>query len=85
MLILEPRALHLLTRVSLCVCVLCSGCCVLQSDGYTNYDMNSLEAGKATCKAALQRELGLPVDPTVPLLGFIGGCMYMVCTCAVSQ
>ena len=29
-------------------------------------------AGKAACKAALQRELGLPEDASVPLLGFIG-------------
>jgi starch synthase len=28
--------------------------------------------GKASCKAALQRELGLPVRPDVPLLAFIG-------------
>jgi len=29
-------------------------------------------AGKAACKAALQAELGLAVDPGVPLVGFIG-------------
>lgn len=29
-------------------------------------------AGKAACKAALQREVGLPVRPEVPLLAFIG-------------
>jgi len=29
-------------------------------------------AGKQECKAALQKELGLAVDPSVPLLGFIG-------------
>ncbi len=29
-------------------------------------------AGKAKCKAALQQELGLRVDPDVPLLGYIG-------------
>ena len=29
-------------------------------------------AGKAACKAALQRELGLPEDPDVPLVAFIG-------------
>ncbi len=28
--------------------------------------------GKATCKAALQAELGLPVDPDVPLVGSVG-------------
>ncbi|KAI7844784.1 hypothetical protein COHA_001664 [Chlorella ohadii] len=44
----------------------------LGSDGYRRYDAASLDAGKAACKAALQRELGLPVDPDAPLLGFIG-------------
>jgi starch synthase len=29
-------------------------------------------SGKARCKEALQRELGLPVDPTAPLLGSVG-------------
>ena len=29
-------------------------------------------SGKAVCKAALQKELGLPVRPDVPLIGFIG-------------
>ncbi len=29
-------------------------------------------AGKAECKAALQRELGLPEDASIPLIGFIG-------------
>ena len=36
--------------------------------GYDDKDMS----GKATCKAALQRELGLPEDQYVPLVGFIG-------------
>ena len=31
-----------------------------------------LSAGKAKCKAALQKELGLPEDPSVPLVGWIG-------------
>ncbi|XP_073386022.1 granule-bound starch synthase 2, chloroplastic/amyloplastic isoform X2 [Physcomitrium patens] len=44
----------------------------LKSDGYTNYNLHSLDTGKAACKAALQRELGLPVRADVPLLGFIG-------------
>lgn len=38
----------------------------------TNYDADSWRAGKAACKAALQAEMGLPVRPDVPLLGFIG-------------
>ena len=37
-----------------------------------NYDADSFEDGKATCKAALQEELGLPQQPDVPLVGFIG-------------
>ncbi|WOL17136.1 granule-bound starch synthase 2, chloroplastic/amyloplastic [Canna indica] len=44
----------------------------LQSDGYTNYSMETLETGKAKCKAALQKELGLPVRENVPVMGFIG-------------
>ncbi|KAG0564735.1 hypothetical protein KC19_8G135300 [Ceratodon purpureus] len=44
----------------------------LRSDGYTNYNNLTLDSGKAQCKAALQRELGLPVRADVPLLGFIG-------------
>jgi starch synthase len=48
----------------------------LQSDGYTNYNTDTLVEGKAKCKAALQQELGLPVNPDVPLLGFIGRLDY---------
>nr|CAB3470102.1 unnamed protein product [Digitaria exilis] len=44
----------------------------LQSDGYTNYSLQTLDTGKRQCKAALQRELGLEVRDDVPLLGFIG-------------
>ena len=29
-------------------------------------------AGKAKCKAALQKELGFTVDPKTPLVGWIG-------------
>ncbi|WIA09124.1 hypothetical protein OEZ85_008536 [Tetradesmus obliquus] len=48
----------------------------LTSDGYTQYDMDTLAEGKRQCKMALQKELGLPVDPDVPLLGFIGRLDY---------
>ncbi|GBG77039.1 hypothetical protein CBR_g23365 [Chara braunii] len=48
----------------------------LTSDGYCHYDVDTLETGKAQCKAALQKELGLPVRPDVPLLGFIGRLDY---------
>ncbi|GAB4831653.1 Sucrose synthase [Ancistrocladus abbreviatus] len=44
----------------------------LKSDGYTNYSLETLEAGKAQCKEALQKELCLPVRGDVPLIGFIG-------------
>jgi starch synthase len=37
-----------------------------------NYDANSFAAGKAVCKAALQKELGLPEVADVPVIGFIG-------------
>ena len=44
----------------------------LKGDGYTNYSIDTLATGKSTCKAALQKELGLPVRSDVPILGFIG-------------
>ncbi|KAL8193486.1 hypothetical protein R6Q57_026621 [Mikania cordata] len=44
----------------------------LTSDGYTNYSLETLNTGKPQCKAALQKELGLPVRAEVPLIGFIG-------------
>lgn len=49
----------------------------LRGDGYSNFtpDANGLPY-KARCKEALQRELGLPVRPDVPLVGFIGRLDY---------
>ncbi|KAK1563287.1 hypothetical protein Q3G72_025410 [Acer saccharum] len=44
----------------------------LTSDGYTNYSLETIHTGKPQCKAALQKELGLPVHEDVPLIGFIG-------------
>ncbi|KAL4375847.1 hypothetical protein GQ457_02G011170 [Hibiscus cannabinus] len=44
----------------------------LKSDGYTNYSIETLQSGKAQCKAALQKELGLPVREEVAVIGFIG-------------
>ncbi|GFQ02147.1 granule-bound starch synthase 2 chloroplastic/amyloplastic [Phtheirospermum japonicum] len=44
----------------------------LRSDGYVNYSLDTLRAGKAQNKAALQKELGLPVREDIPLIGFIG-------------
>lgn len=35
-----------------------------------NFSVHDL-GGKAVCKAALQRELGLPVEPDVPLIGLV--------------
>lgn len=37
-----------------------------------NYDRETIGEGKPVCKAALQEELGLPQEPRVPLVGFIG-------------
>jgi starch synthase len=37
-----------------------------------HYDVNTYGDGKAACKAALQAEMGLPVRPEVPLVGFVG-------------
>ena len=48
----------------------------LDTDGYQRYDVDTVDAGKAACKAALQKELGLPVNPDVPLLAFIGRLDY---------
>ncbi|XP_027359278.1 granule-bound starch synthase 2, chloroplastic/amyloplastic-like isoform X2 [Abrus precatorius] len=44
----------------------------LTSDGYTNYTLETLQSGKRQCKAALQKELGLPVREDVPVIAFIG-------------
>ncbi|MDX1962440.1 MAG: glycogen synthase GlgA [Pirellulales bacterium] len=38
----------------------------------TRYTVTNFEAGKAANKAALQRELGLPTEPRVPLAAFVG-------------
>jgi starch synthase len=37
-----------------------------------NYDVSSWQTGKAICKAALQRELGLPELPRTPIIAQIG-------------
>ena len=37
-----------------------------------NYDVQSVQHGKAACKAALQNEMGLPVKPDAPLIGLVG-------------
>ncbi|OQU91730.1 hypothetical protein SORBI_3001G239500 [Sorghum bicolor] len=44
----------------------------LQADGYTNYSLETVQTGKAQCKEALQKELGLPVRADVPVIAFIG-------------
>ncbi|HWA99201.1 MAG TPA: glycogen synthase GlgA, partial [Pirellulales bacterium] len=36
------------------------------------YDVNTFSEGKAVCKAALQRDFGLPTESGVPLFGFVG-------------
>jgi starch synthase len=40
--------------------------------GENCYDVENYETGKAACKAALQSEVGLPVDPNKPLLAAVG-------------
>ncbi len=40
--------------------------------GGHNYDVENWRAGKAECKRALQAELGLPQDPSAPLLATVG-------------
>ncbi|XP_028759805.1 granule-bound starch synthase 2, chloroplastic/amyloplastic-like [Neltuma alba] len=44
----------------------------LKSDGYTNYSIETFQTGKPQCKAALQKELGLPVREDIPVICFIG-------------
>ena len=39
---------------------------------YKKYDASTVEEGKAANKAALQKELGLPIKPDAPLFAFIG-------------
>jgi len=40
--------------------------------GYRQYSLANFKQGKAACKRALQRELGLPEKPDAPLFVFIG-------------
>ena len=47
-----------------------------EEKGYMNYTVENFIEGKATNKAALQKELGLPQRPDVPLIGFIGRLDY---------
>ncbi len=36
-----------------------------------NYDVKTYREGKAACKEALQKELGLPVRPEIPVIGMV--------------
>jgi starch synthase len=38
----------------------------------THYTTQTVARGKAVCKTAIQRELGLPLQPATPLIGMIG-------------
>ena len=38
----------------------------------SNYNAETVHQGKPTCKAALQKELGLPEEPRAPLVGIVG-------------
>jgi glycogen synthase len=40
------------------------------------YNITNFKEGKRACKVALQEELGLPVNPDVPLIAFIGRLDY---------
>lgn len=42
----------------------------------TNYTEATVAAGKRACKEALQKELGLPVNGDIPMIGFIGRLDY---------
>jgi len=48
----------------------------LQEGGYKNYTLDSFVEGKRQCKMALQKEMGLPVNADIPMLGFIGRLDY---------
>ncbi len=37
-----------------------------------HYNQDTYAEGKRVCKEALQQEMGLPVDPDAPLIGFVG-------------
>ena len=37
-----------------------------------HYDVNTVFEGKKACKAALQKTMNLPIDPSIPLVGFVG-------------
>jgi starch synthase len=37
-----------------------------------NYNADTMSIGKPLCKAALQKELGLPQEPNAPLIGIVG-------------
>lgn len=41
-----------------------------------NYNITNFKEGKRACKLALQEELGLPVNPDIPLIAFIGRLDY---------
>ena len=42
----------------------------------TNYTLSDWRKGKAACKAALQRQMGLPEQPDAPLIGSVGRLSY---------
>ena len=48
----------------------------LQEDGYANFTLETMEQGKRKCKMALQKEMGLPINADIPMLGFIGRLDY---------
>ncbi|NLX55546.1 MAG: glycogen synthase GlgA [Planctomycetaceae bacterium] len=58
-----------------------------QRDGLiaATYDVSSWQVGKARCKAALQRELGLPIAPRQPLIGLVGRLANQKGWCLVAE
>ncbi|MDA0658849.1 MAG: glycogen synthase GlgA [Planctomycetota bacterium] len=45
-----------------------------ESDDYiaSNYSVRDWQQGKSACKAQVQTEFGLPVEPNTPMVGFVG-------------
>lgn len=48
-----------------------------------NYNAANFKAGKAANKVALQKELGLPVNPDIPMLVGCSAVCVCLCVCCV--
>ena len=49
-----------------------------------HFNADTFTVGKAECKAALQKEVGLPVNPDVPLMATMAGAMDQTITSTTS-